>query len=62
MISHGQDEYKPKANEFEYLNLINMYVDCAFLLLSIYTVVLCKLHSNPLSNLEQITQHTLRVQ
>ena len=37
-----------------------MYVDCALLLLSIYTEVTCKLHPNPLSNLEQIMRPTLK--
>lgn len=47
------DECKPKINEFEYLTLAKIYAHYV-LPYTIYTVVLCKLHSNSLSHLEQI--------
>lgn len=34
-------ECKPNENEFEYLNPVKIYVDCAPLVLPIYTVVTC---------------------
>lgn len=55
-------ECKANENEFEYLNLVKIYVDCAPLVLSIYTVVTCQLHSNPLSNFKQFMKHTLKFQ
>lgn len=44
-------ECKPNTNEFEYLSLVEIHVNCAPLILTIDAVVMHKILSNPLSNL-----------
>lgn len=45
-------ECKPNTNEFEYLSLVKIHVNCAPLILSMDAVVMHKILSNPLLNLE----------